>query len=75
VLAFTTFKAGFVRHDPVHSNILFASLLGGFVAFGWAPHRRASAWLDAHGLAARLVANDGAVERVGGWPMPLAGVA
>ena len=37
--------------------------------------RRASAWLDAHGLAARLVANDGAVERVGGWPMPLAGVA
>jgi hypothetical protein len=45
VLAFTTFKAGFVRHDPVHSNILFASLLGGFVAFGWVPHRRASAWL------------------------------
>jgi thiamine biosynthesis lipoprotein ApbE len=36
--------------------------------------RRASAWLDALGLAARLVANDGAVERVGGWPTPLAGV-
>jgi hypothetical protein len=45
VLAFTTFKAGFVRHDPVHSNILWASLLGGFVAFGWVPHRRMTAWL------------------------------
>lgn len=45
VLAFTTFKAGFVRHDPAHANIFFASLLGGIVAFGWAPHRRQTAWL------------------------------
>ncbi len=45
VLAFTTFKAGFVRHDPAHSAIFFASLLGGLVAFGWAPHRRQTAWL------------------------------
>ena len=39
------FKAGFVRHDPAHANIFFASLLGGLVAFGWAPHRRRTAWL------------------------------
>ena len=45
VLAFTTFKAGFVRQDPAHVNIFFASLLGGLVAFGWAPHRRQTAWL------------------------------
>ena len=34
-----------MRHDPVHSNIFFASMLGGLVAFGWAPHRRTTAWL------------------------------
>ncbi len=45
VLAFTSFKAGFVRHDPAHANIFFASLLGGLVAFGWAPHRARTAWL------------------------------
>jgi hypothetical protein len=45
VLAFTSFKAGFVRHDPLHANIFFASLLGGLVAFGWSPHRRLTAWL------------------------------
>jgi hypothetical protein len=45
VLAFTTFKAGFVRQDPAHVNIFFASMLGGLVAFGWAPHRRQTAWL------------------------------
>jgi len=32
--------------------------------------RRATQWLAAHGLPARLVADDGAVERVGGWPVP-----
>ena len=45
LLSFMSFKAGFVRHDPSHSNIFFASLLGGLVAFGWAPHRRRTAWL------------------------------
>jgi thiamine biosynthesis lipoprotein ApbE len=33
---------------------------------------RAVDWLAARGLAARLVANDGAVQRVGGWPPRLA---
>jgi hypothetical protein len=45
VLAFTSFKAGYVRHDPAHASIFFASMLGGLVAFGWAPHRRTTAWL------------------------------
>jgi hypothetical protein len=45
VLAFTTFKAGFVRHDQGHVNIFFASMLGGLVAFGWVPHRRSTVWL------------------------------
>ena len=35
----------------------------------------AAKWLAQHGLAARLVARDGAVERVGGWPLPLPAVA
>jgi thiamine biosynthesis lipoprotein len=30
------------------------------------------AWLESTGLAARLVANDGSVLRVGGWPTPAA---
>ena len=30
VLGFTAFKAGFVRHDAGHSNIYFATILGGF---------------------------------------------
>jgi thiamine biosynthesis lipoprotein ApbE len=33
--------------------------------------RRATGWLAALGLPARLVADDGAVERVSGWPVPL----
>ena len=51
VLAFTTFKAGFVRHDPAHANIFFASLLGGArrVRLGAAP--------AADGLAARRAAS------------------
>jgi hypothetical protein len=44
VLAFTSWKAGFVRHDPGHTSIFFATVLGGYVAFGWVPHRRATAW-------------------------------
>jgi hypothetical protein len=55
VLAFTTFKAGFVRHDPIHANIFFASLLGGLVAFGWVPHRRQTAWLLGALFAVTLV--------------------
>jgi thiamine biosynthesis lipoprotein len=35
----------------------------------------AVAWLQATGLAARLVATDGAIVRVGGWPEPLPAVA
>jgi hypothetical protein len=57
VLAFTTFKAGFVRHDPAHANIFFASLLGGLVAFGWVPHRRLTAWLLGALFAVTLVAS------------------
>jgi hypothetical protein len=30
-------------------------------------------WLEQTGLAARLVATDGAVTRLGGWPDPLTG--
>jgi hypothetical protein len=45
VLAFTSFKAGYVRHDAAHASIFFTSMLGGLVAFGWARHRRTSAWL------------------------------
>ncbi len=33
---------------------------------------RAPAWLAGHGLPARLVAEDGSVLRVAGWPQPLA---
>ena len=32
---------------------------------------RAPAWLARHGLPARLVAEDGSVLRVAGWPAPL----
>jgi thiamine biosynthesis lipoprotein len=32
-------------------------------------------WLEATGLAARLVATDGAILRLGGWPEPLSGPA
>ena len=56
VLAFTAFKAAFVRHDPVHTNIYFASLLGGLVAFGWAPHRRQTALLLGALFAVTLLA-------------------
>jgi thiamine biosynthesis lipoprotein len=31
---------------------------------------RAPSWLEAHGLAARLVRVDGSISRVGGWPEP-----
>ena len=55
VLAFTTFKAGFVRHDPSHSNIFFASLLGGMLAFAWAPHRRQTAALLGAVFAVALI--------------------
>ena len=30
--------------------------------------RLAPSWLDAQGLAARLVGEDGTIETVGGWP-------
>jgi thiamine biosynthesis lipoprotein len=30
----------------------------------------APGWLAAHGLSARLVANDGSIERIAGWPRP-----
>lgn len=36
---------------------------------------RAPAWLRAHGVAARLVAGDGTVHCVGGWPAPEFGKA
>jgi hypothetical protein len=32
VLAFTSFKAGFVRHEVNHANVFFAVMLGGLVA-------------------------------------------
>lgn len=32
VLAFTTFKSGFVRHDAGHGSIFFAAMLGGLAA-------------------------------------------
>ncbi|MEA2135388.1 MAG: hypothetical protein QOC68_3297 [Solirubrobacteraceae bacterium] len=56
VLAFTSFKASFVRHDVGHGKIYFAALLGGLVAFGWAPHRRQTAWLLGALFAATLLA-------------------
>jgi hypothetical protein len=39
VLAFTAFKAAFVRHGG-NSALFFATLLGGLVAFSWAARRR-----------------------------------
>jgi hypothetical protein len=57
LLAFTTFKAGFVRHDPSHANIFFASLLGGIVAFGWVPARRTTVWLTGLLLVTTLFAS------------------
>lgn len=45
LLAFTSFKSGFVRHDAGHANIFWASTLGGLIAFGWAAPRRSTAVL------------------------------
>ncbi len=59
VLAFTAFKAAFVRHDMGHTNIYFASVLGGLVAFGWAPHRRQTALLLGALFAVTLLASGG----------------
>jgi len=59
VLAFTAFKAAFVRHDAGHTNIYFASVLGGLVAFGWAPHRRQTALLLGALFAVTLLASGG----------------
>ena len=42
LLAFMSFKSGFVRHDAGHANIFWASTLGGLIAFGWASHRRST---------------------------------
>jgi hypothetical protein len=47
VFAFMTFKAGFVRHDPGHADIFFASMLGGLLALSWVPHRRTTGVLIA----------------------------
>jgi hypothetical protein len=58
-LAFTSFKATFVRHDGGHSNIFFATLLCGLVAFGWAAHRRGTALLLAVPLVLALWAAGG----------------
>jgi hypothetical protein len=63
VLAFTSFKAGFVRHDAGHANIFFASVLGGLVAFGWSPHRRQTAWLLGALFAISLFAAGGPAPR------------
>ena len=46
-LAFTSFKAGFVRHDVPHVDIFFASMLGGLLALSWVPHRRVTGGLIA----------------------------
>jgi hypothetical protein len=46
-LAFTSFKPGFVRHDPGHVDIFFASTLGGLLALSWVPHRRTTGALIA----------------------------
>jgi hypothetical protein len=59
VLAFTSFKAGFVRQEPGHISIFFSSLLGGIVAFGWAPHRQVSAYLVGAVFALAMLAFDG----------------
>ena len=47
VLAFTSFKGTFVRHEGNPAIIFFGTLLGGLVAFGWAAHRRQTALLIA----------------------------
>jgi hypothetical protein len=60
VLAFTSFKATFVRHDGGHSNIFFATLLCASLAFGWAPHRRRTALLIGAPLVIALWAAGGA---------------
>ena len=63
VLAFTAFKAAFVRHDAGHTNIYFASVLGALIAFGWAPHRRQTAWLLGALFAVTLLASGGPTPR------------
>ena len=47
VLAFTSFKTGFVRHDPGHADIFFTAVLGGLLALSWIPHRRVTGGLIA----------------------------
>jgi hypothetical protein len=47
IFAFTSFKSGFVRHDPGHVDIFFASMLGGLLALSWVPHRRTTGALIA----------------------------
>jgi len=36
---------------------------------------RAPAWLEDHGLAARLVSNDGEIMTTAGWPIPASAAA
>jgi hypothetical protein len=69
VLAFTAFKAAFVRHDAGHTNIYFASVLGALIAFGWAPHRRQTAWLLGALFAVTLLASGGPSPRAQFMPL------
>ena len=52
ILAFTTFKSGFVRHDPGHVNIFFATMAGGLAAFAWAARRQTVALVGVLALTA-----------------------
>src|SRR5215211_3163446 len=45
ILAFSTFKSGFVRHDAGHSNIFFVAMLGGLAAFAVVPREWPAALL------------------------------
>jgi hypothetical protein len=53
VLAFPTFKQGFVRHDVFHSGVWFISAAVVLVALSWRPDRRAETAL---GLVCALLA-------------------
>jgi hypothetical protein len=52
VYAFTAFKSGFVRHEPGHANLYFATMLGGLIAYAWTARRQTVAIVGLFGLTA-----------------------
>jgi hypothetical protein len=68
ILAFTSFKEGFVRHEDGHASFFFVSMLGGFVAFAMVPRPRGTALLV--GLVAFTAVGASLSSDPGNWIRP-----